>query len=575
MNCRRGHALAILAGLILAAYANSFQTGFPFDNKEVILNDQRVQAVNAGNLGLIFHQSYWGGQGETGLYRPVSTLSFLFNYAILGNAGRPLGYHLINYLLHVANAYLVYLLAVLLLESFWQALFTAALWALHPVLTESVTNIIGRADEFAALAVLGALLLYIRSTGAQGWRKLPYWLGMMLLTAVGVFSKESAVVVAAMVVLYDFTYRPGLLRPRRDLAIGYAALALPLVAMWYVRSRIFAKANAAIFPFLENPLVGADFATSKLTAIKVLGKYLWLLVWPRHLSADYSYNQIPLVDSRLARWEDWKAFVALAVILGIGIVAAAYYRRSKAVFFFIGFSMLAMLPTANLFLPIGTIMAERFLYLPAIGFAGCLVVAVYAAGSRFGLRPWAAPAVLCVISAAFGIRTFLRNPDWKDDETLWERAVAVCPESYKTHYNLAHAWFEKDHSQVDKSIAQMEQALAIVASLPNNLNSSPVFQELGAYYGYKGDIAARTSLSESREWYQKALQILLRGVAVDEEFNAACRRRELARGKPPGEIGIFGAPLLYWNLSQAYLRLGDRPHAEQALLYRRQLVNSR
>ena len=327
----RRHALAfaLLGGLVLAAYANSFQTGFPFDNQGVILEDQRVQAVNAGNLSQIFHQNYWGVYWESGLYRPVTTLSYLFNYAILGNGGRPLGYHLVNYLLHVANAYLVYLLALLLLENFWQALFTAALWALHPVLTESVTNIVGRADELAALAVLGALLLYIRSTGVQGRRKLPYLLGMMLLTAVGVFSKESAVAVAAMVALYDFTYRPEALSSkllalssrslttvgRPGLAIGYAALALPLGAMWYVRSAVFAKTNAPVFLFLENPLVGADFATAKLTAIKVLGKYLWLLVWPRYLSADYSYNQIPLVDSRLARWEDWKAFVALAVIL--------------------------------------------------------------------------------------------------------------------------------------------------------------------------------------------------------------------------------------------------------------------
>ena len=220
-------------------------------------------------------------------------------------------------------------------------------------------------------------------------------------------------------------------------------------------------------------------------------------------------------------------------------------------------------------------MAERLLYLPAIGFAGCLVVAVYAAGNRFGLRPWAAPAVLCVIGAAFGIRTFLRNPDWKDDEALWESAVVACPESYKTHYDLAHAWFEKDHSQVNKSIAEMKQALAIVAPLPDSLNSTSVFQELGAYYGYKGDLAARTSRSESLEWYQKALQTLLRGVAIDKEFNAACRRRELARGKKPGEIGVFGAPILYQNLSEAYTRLGDREQAERALLYRRRLLNGR
>ena len=236
---RHALALALLAGLVLAAYANSFQTGFPFDNRALILQDQRVQAANARNLGLIFHQNYWGNFTDSGLYRPVITLSYLFNYAILGNADRPFGYHLINYLLHGINAYLVYLLALVVLDNFWQAFFTGALWALHPVLTESVTNLVGRADELAAVAVLGGLLLYIRVGKVRGWRRrLPYLLGIAAIATVGVFSKESAVVVLGLAVLYDATYG---IRPRIE---SYAALVLPILAMGYVRWAVFAKTNA-------------------------------------------------------------------------------------------------------------------------------------------------------------------------------------------------------------------------------------------------------------------------------------------------------------------------------------------
>jgi len=561
-------ALALLAGLVLAAYANSFQTGFAFDNRALILQDQRVQAANARNLGLIFHQNYWGDFTDSGLYRPVITLSYLFNYAILRNADHPFGYHLINYLLHGINAYLVYLLALVVLDSFWQAFFTGALWALHPVLTESVTNIVGRADELAAVAVLGGLLLYIRVGKVQGWqRRLPYLLGIAAITTVGVFSKESAVVVLGLAVLYDATYG---IRPRIE---SYAALALPILAMWYVRWAVFAKTNAAVFPFLENPLVEADIATAWMTAVKVLGKYLWLLVWPQKLSCDYSYNQIPLVDSHLAHWEDWKALIALAAVVGILFVAGSCYRRHKAVFFFIGVATLTILPTANFFVRIGTIMAERFLYLPAVGFAGCLVLMVNAVCGRFGWRAWAAPVALSAVGAALAMRTFLRNPDWTNNETLWTRAVEVCPASYKAHFNLSHVWFEKDQSRVERSISQAEQALAIIEPLPDSLSSTTVFEGLAAYYGAKGDMLANTAPMESHQWYQKALQTLLRGVAVDHEFNATCRRRELARGRPPGEIGIFGTPALYWNLSQVYLRLGDRPQAEQALIYQHRLVS--
>ena len=147
---RHALALALLAGLALAAYANSFRAGFAQDNQALILEDPRLRVASSENLGLILHQTYWWPKAESGLYRPVTTLSYLLNYAILKNAASAAGYHWINLLLHVINAYLVYLLASLLLRRFWPAFFTAALWALHPVCTESVTNIVGRADELAA-----------------------------------------------------------------------------------------------------------------------------------------------------------------------------------------------------------------------------------------------------------------------------------------------------------------------------------------------------------------------------------------------------------------------------------------
>lgn len=266
---RNALALVLLASLALVAYANSFQAGFPFDNRFLILQDPRLRAASAENIGLIFSQNYWGRIWQGGIYRPLTTLSYLFNYAILGNSFHPFGYHVVNYLLHAMNAYLVYLVALVLLSNFRQALFMAALWALHPVCTESVTNIIGRADELAALSVLGSLLLYIRSTASKGRRKVAYLLGMMLLTAAGVFSKESAVTIAGLVVLYDFTYRyrsssPGQDHLIRDLAAnawrffreGSAALIPPLLVMWYVRYAVFAKSNAAIFPFSRTPWWG-------------------------------------------------------------------------------------------------------------------------------------------------------------------------------------------------------------------------------------------------------------------------------------------------------------------------------
>ena len=187
-------ALALCA-ITLLAYSNSFSAGFTFDNHGLILEDARIREASDANLRLIVEHTYWWPYGESGLYRPLTTLSYLFNYVILGNGDQPAGYHAVNFLLHFGNVLLVLLLARKLLGSEWPPVFIAALWAVHPVLTESVTNIVGRADLLAGGATLGGFLIYLKSAEKEGRRRWAWLGGLMLATCAGVFSKESAVTV--------------------------------------------------------------------------------------------------------------------------------------------------------------------------------------------------------------------------------------------------------------------------------------------------------------------------------------------------------------------------------------------
>ena len=143
--------LLVLWGMALAAYSNSFRAGLIYDNYFVITQDARVHQATAENVRIILTTDYWSKTTVSSLYRPLTTFSYLFNYAILGNGGAPAGYHAVNLALHEVNILLVYLLGWLLLAEFWPAFAMAALWAVHPVLTESVTNVVGRADLLAAL----------------------------------------------------------------------------------------------------------------------------------------------------------------------------------------------------------------------------------------------------------------------------------------------------------------------------------------------------------------------------------------------------------------------------------------
>src|SRR5208337_2791470 len=93
---RRGLLMLALWAFVLLAYSNSFRTGFVFDNKPAILLDSRVHAATSENLHLILTQEYWYKTTTTLLYRPLTTVSYLLNYAILGNGPQPAGYHWVN-----------------------------------------------------------------------------------------------------------------------------------------------------------------------------------------------------------------------------------------------------------------------------------------------------------------------------------------------------------------------------------------------------------------------------------------------------------------------------------------------
>ena len=581
-------AFFFLAIVIFAAYSNSFRAGFAQDSRSIILEDPRLRVANVENLHKILQENYWWPKGESGLYRPLTTFSYLLNYSILGNEERAAGYHWINLILHLCNSFLVYLLAWQLFRDTRLALATAALWAVHPACTEAVTNIVGRADELATASVLSTILLYIRSTRARGWRKAGWLTGMAATTTLGFFSKENAVIVSALLPLYDLSFRivRRQVNPLRNAidhlarycAHGYVVLIPPLMIFAFALSSMSRKSRPVQMSFVDNPILGADFVTARLTAIKVTGKYFWLLLWPQKLSCDYSFDQIPLVNWRMSRPEDWQALAGMAALCTLVTIAMACRRRNRPASFWIGYVLLTMLPTSNLLVPIGSIMAERFLYLPAVGLTAGLVVAIHAAARRFRLATRLIPFVVAVIALALGIRTFQRNRDWADDETLWSQALAVAPNSFKPHNSLAQIWFEQEGSS-QRVIQEAEQAVAILDKLPDRLNVATPYQELGFYYLSKGEsIAPRgpdhsVLLSpDSRQWYLKTLAILQHGAAIDREFNAAARHAMAVREKNSATLPTFGLARLYGDLGLVYLRLDALGDAVAAYLYQRKIT---
>ncbi|HXS95550.1 MAG TPA: tetratricopeptide repeat protein [Candidatus Limnocylindrales bacterium] len=547
---RSAHALRLLAicGLLLVAYSNSFQSGLVFDNAPIIGQDPRIRHVTAANLAAIATGSYRYSNPSVGLYRPLTTFSYLVNYAVLGNELRPAGYHAVNLALHCANVALVYAIGIAVFAEAAPAFALAALWGVHPVLSESVTNIVGRADLLAALGVLAGLLLYLKAPSVPSRLKPLWFAGLCISQAAGIFSKESAAVLPGLMLLCDLTCRN---RPAwRSRAYAWSAVAIPLAAYFYLRAQL--HQHMAI-PFADNPLVHAGFWTARLTAFKVIGNFLWLFLWPARLSADYSFNAVPLFG-QASGWQDAATLIALALCVSAAALIAVLAMRGQArkpAFFFLAFFFVALAPTSNLIILIGSIMAERFLYLPAVGLSGAAVAVILAAVRR-GLRTprssraaWAAAAVACCALAA---RTYARNLDWKDELSLWTSAVAVVPDSAKAHYDLAKA-LEATPGRAIEAIAEYRESLRIDpghADVHDNLANA-----LSAIPGHMPEAIAE---------YQAALRTQPDRA---EPHNDLANALAGIPGRLPDAIAEYRAalriqpsnPEVHYNLANALLRL--------------------
>jgi len=226
--------------------------------------------------------------------------------------------------------------------------------------------------------------------------------------------------------------------------MGCIAVFPPIAVMLFIRSAVIAAAPAAEFPFTDNPITTANFLVGRLNCDQGDGAVSLLTVWPAKLSIDYSYSEIPLFRGTA---NDWVALIAVSTaFVGVGLL----YRWNRPAFFFACFAAVAFLPTANLLFPIGTIMADRLLYLPSVGLIACLVLAFYASAERGPLKS-VTPIVLCLIVTGFAARTFIRNSDWKDDFSLVAPLSAPVQRATKVHKVLASLLYTSDssHSNLD------------------------------------------------------------------------------------------------------------------------------
>jgi tetratricopeptide (TPR) repeat protein len=400
-------------------------------------------------------------------------------------APSPTSYHLVNVVLHGLVSLLVFYFARTLLSSTWLATVTALLFAVHPIHTEAVASIVGRAELLAAFCVLVTLLGFIHGRRSEGRRRTLWITVSSVAFLAGLLAKEGAFAALPLLVVVDaWLFRKDELLRRVTRLIPYVLVVFAaLVLRWFA---IGTLGSAAPTDLLDNPLAHVSWVSRLRTATVILWEYVSQLAFPWHLSADYSFNQIEVITS----WLDPRFLAACSLLLaiGAGLVWAAF--RAPAVVIATSLMLAPLAITANVLFPIGTIKAERLLYLPSIGW--CLLGA-WIASRIVRLHPRATIAVLTILVIAYAGRTWERNTVWADNLSLFQATVASSPSSAKAHHNLATAYFEA--GRFDEAMLHYRQALGIYPAYSDSAFG------VARIYDLRGLDAG------ALHWYEQALRL--------------------------------------------------------------------
>jgi tetratricopeptide (TPR) repeat protein len=425
-------AAGLVVGAALLAYANGLTGSFVYDDRRIIEENPRVHGLS--RAAELLTTPYWGTLRKDGLWRPLTLFTYAANAALTGLD--PFFFHLVNVLLHAAVSLAVLFLGRRVLPPAAAAA-GAVLFAVHPVHTEAVTGIVGRAELLAALFVLLALLLHARARPGPA-----ALLGIAALQLAGLLSKENALALPLVALTLDLALGR---RPRlAPLLAMAAAAALYLGARALVLGGHLRPPEAPLIPLAQLPA-----ADRVLTALKLQGLYLWLLAFPRDLVIDRSEPQIAPVHGLSSAG-------GLLVLAGVALAAVALVvaaRRSRPLLAALLFHGAALALVSNVFFAIGTNFGERLLYLPSVAFSLAL-------GGLLARLPrpafLAAAALLAVAGTA---RAWARNAEFRDDLALLESAARVSPRSARVRINYAHALIAA--GRPGEAAAQLEEALRL------------------------------------------------------------------------------------------------------------------
>ena len=456
--------------LSFALFGNGINGDFVFDDRSVIVGNPLVE--NPSGIFKAFLNPYHFDRPQSGLYRPLTTVSYVLNWRL--SPGQSQGFHLVNIFLHAAAGFLIYLI-MSGLKNRTAAIVGSLLFLFLPIHVEAVTSIAGRGELLMFLFFLVSFLSIQKG----------YYKTAAAFFFLSLLGKETGVALIPVFLFFEFVWRKESVRSLfkktlyfiPSLAV-YAALRYNALGFEY-----FINTNAYSF---FNPIATMDLLPGLWTAFKVTYLYVQKTIFPTYFSSDYSYNQISAANNLFDSWQ---------VLAGAGIFMAIIYlsisKRNNLIGLGAVIFLFSYLVVSNLFIKIGTIMAERLMYVPSFGFV--LIVSGMLSGFLERHRKasrlfW---FIFIVSLGIYGTQTIRGDALWENEKTLFENAYKRAPNSVVNITNMASILFREGKNE--EALEKINKALEIE---PKN---SPTLHLGGQIYKKTGE----DKIAEG--WWQKAI----------------------------------------------------------------------
>ncbi|MGK2961900.1 MAG: tetratricopeptide repeat protein [Gemmatimonadaceae bacterium] len=420
----------IVAIVAVAASITGITNGFALDDIRLIPDNERVHSVK--EAWRFFGQKYWPPHDGDSLYRPLTILLFAVQWAIGG--GSPVVFHAVSIAINAIACVALFRLLKEIVDTD-TALIAAMLFAVHPVHTEAVANVVGQSELMVALLIFLATRRYIVAARSGHIRSRDIAVISALYLA-GCLFKEHGIILPGVLVAAETVVggNRGAWRERfRSAAPLLVALIVVGVGFVLLRTTVVGEFRSG---GNNELLVQQPLKVRGLTMLTVVTDWVRLLVWPAQLSADYSFPRTKLVTAPTLAM-----LPGLIVVMAAGTAAWIMRRRRAAVTFAILWIGMTLAIPSNMFIVTGFIIAERTLYLPSAGVALLAAIAiVHAWKAAEGREPVARRAVAVAVGILLVsgiIRSSTRNPVWAGNDSLFHQTVLDVPLSSRAHWMLA------------------------------------------------------------------------------------------------------------------------------------------